>query len=90
MSADPDPAFDAFKRAVSLAKGQIRLAEICGCTQSNISQLLRRRSRLPGQFVLRTEAATGVPRHELRPDLYPPETADVACHRHDGMKAARA
>lgn len=39
------------------------------------------RGRVPAERVLDVERVTGVPRHELRPDLYPaptlaPETAD--------------
>jgi DNA-binding transcriptional regulator YdaS (Cro superfamily) len=30
--------------------------------------------RVPAERVLSIEAATGVPRHELRPDLYPLES----------------
>lgn len=47
------------------------LAKIAGCTQGNISQLVRRGSLLPVRFVLAVEAATGVSRHALRPDIYP-------------------
>ena len=28
---------------------------------------------MPAEYVLRTEAATGVSRHDLRPDIYPRE-----------------
>lgn len=28
---------------------------------------------LPPEHVLKVEAATGISRHELRPDIYPPE-----------------
>jgi DNA-binding transcriptional regulator YdaS (Cro superfamily) len=62
---------EAFARAVQTAGGQTQFAEICGCTQGNISQLLKARRRLPSRFVLAVEAATGVRRHLLRPDLYP-------------------
>jgi DNA-binding transcriptional regulator YdaS (Cro superfamily) len=31
------------------------------------------RERVPAERVLAIEAATGVPRHELRPDIYPPD-----------------
>jgi DNA-binding transcriptional regulator YdaS (Cro superfamily) len=30
--------------------------------------------RLPAEYVLRVEAATGVSRHLLRPDIYPEDT----------------
>ncbi|MFC3581104.1 transcriptional regulator [Sphingomonas hylomeconis] len=68
-----EAAYAAFKQAVALAPGQIAFANICRCTQGNISQLLRAGSLLPERFVIKVEAATGVPRHELRPDIYPIE-----------------
>ncbi|QDC38387.1 YdaS family helix-turn-helix protein [Sphingobium fuliginis] len=61
----------AFLSAVRIAKGQVPFAKICHCTQGNVSQLIRRGSLLPGRFVLNVEAATGVSRHLLRPDIYP-------------------
>ena len=61
----------AFLSAVRIAKGQVPFAKICHCTQGNVSQLIRRGSLLPGRFVLNVEAATGISRHSLRPDIYP-------------------
>ena len=34
--------------------------------------------QVPAERVLDVERATGVPRHELRPDLYPPHPASAA------------
>lgn len=44
-----------------------RLAESVGVSLSALSQW----QRVPAERVLRVEQATGVPRHKLRPDLYP-------------------
>lgn len=66
--------FAAFEQAVKKAGGQTAFAAICGCTQGNIWQLLKKESRLPAQYVLKVEEATGVSRHELRPDIYPTPT----------------
>jgi DNA-binding transcriptional regulator YdaS (Cro superfamily) len=63
--------FEAFDLAVTRAGSQSELARICGCTPANIGQLLQKRSQLPGEYVLPVERATGVSRHDLRPDLYP-------------------
>lgn len=63
--------FAAFQSAVKKAGGQTAFAAICGCTQGNIWQLLKKESQLPAQYVLSVEAATGISRHELRPDIYP-------------------
>ncbi len=74
MDAESIPsAVDAFKRAHTQAGGHSALGRICGCSPANIFQLLERGSPLPGRFVLKVEAATGVSRHDLRPDLYPRE-----------------
>lgn len=62
---------DAFADAVNRAGGQTDFAKLVGCTQGNIWQLLKKRSPLPAQYVLKAEAGTGVSRHDLRPDLYP-------------------
>lgn len=62
----------ALKRAIEAAGSQSAFARICGCTQGNIWQLVKRGGHLPAQYVLRVEASTGVSRHDLRPDLYPP------------------
>lgn len=44
-----------------------RLAESVGVSLSALSQW----NRVPAERVLRVEQATGVPRHKLRPDIYP-------------------
>lgn len=63
----------AFARAVAAAKGQLPLARAIGTSQSNVWEWLNRSKRgVPAEWVLRVEAATQVPRHLLRPDLYPP------------------
>src|ERR1051325_6067359 len=60
--------------AVSLVGGQAKLARILGVTQPNVWHWLHKSERVPGEYVLKIEEATGgkVSRHDLRPDLYPP------------------
>ena len=70
-------AFSAFQAAVAKAPGQTAFANMCRCTQGNISQLLRNRSLLPERFVLKAEAGTGIPRYHLRPDIYPADGVSV-------------
>lgn len=65
--------FDAFAAAVQIAGGQTEFGKLVGCTQGNIWQLLKKKSSLPAQYVLKAENGTGVSRHDLRPDLYPRE-----------------
>lgn len=59
------------ERAVQLAGGQLALAKKIGTTQSRVWNWLNRDSRIPAEFVIPIERATGVSRHELRPDIYP-------------------
>ncbi|RST30140.1 hypothetical protein HMF7854_04350 [Sphingomonas ginkgonis] len=71
MEAEHLTSFEAFDLAVTRAGGQSALARICGCTPGNINQLLQAKRDLPAEYVLKVEAATGVLRHDLRPDIYP-------------------
>lgn len=61
---------------------QSKLAEVCGCTQGAIWQMIHKaKPALSVQYVLRAEAALGIPRHLIRPDVYPapaPEQAMLA------------
>lgn len=66
-------ANDALKRACEKAGGQKPLAEKIGTTQSQIWYWLEKsKNGAAAEFVIAIEAATGVPRHELRPDIFPP------------------
>lgn len=58
-------------KAVVAIGGVTRLAEAIGVTRSAISQW----PRVPAERVIDVERATGVSRHELRPDIYPIEPA---------------
>lgn len=65
---------DALKEAVSRAGGQVQLAKTLGLkSQGSISNWIHRNRRVPPRHVLPIEAATGISRHDLRPDLYPRE-----------------
>lgn len=64
---------EALQRACELAGGQKALADKVDTTQSQVWYWLNRAKKgVPGEFALRIEKAVGVPRSELRPDLYPP------------------
>lgn len=63
------------ERAVSAAGGQTALARILTTPERRVLQghvwaWLNRDKKLPAEFVLATEAATGVSRYELRPDVF--------------------
>lgn len=64
----------ALDRAIKAAGGVTRLAEKLKVDQSTVSQW-RRRKRVPPGMAIPIEDATGVSRHDLRPDMYPRETA---------------
>lgn len=57
------------ERAKERVGGQDKLAKLIGVTPQAVSQW----DEVPPLRVLAVEAASGVPRHELRPDLYPVE-----------------
>lgn len=69
-----DQSASALQRAVNAAGSQAKLAAAIETTQQNISNWLRA-NRVPAEYVLKIERATGIPRHELRDDLYPRESA---------------
>lgn len=48
-------------------------AKAVGTSQQRISYIAARGNPLPADLVLPTERATGISRHDLRPDLYPRE-----------------
>lgn len=64
----------ALGRALKRAGGQSALGRIVGTRQSTIQYWLQR-GFVSDYGVLPIERATGVSRHELRPDLYPAEAA---------------
>lgn len=59
----------ALERAKEAVGGQAELAKRLGVSAQAISQW----DEVPPLRVLAVEAVSGVPRHELRPDLYPAE-----------------
>ena len=64
MRRDP-----SLQQAIEATGNGKALAGRIGVTQQALSQW----SRVPPRRVLDVERASGVPRHELRPDLYPHE-----------------
>jgi len=47
-------------------------SEAIGISQQNISNWIAKGAQLPAELVRKAEAVTGIPRHEWRPDIYPP------------------
>jgi len=75
--------FEALQRAVEKAGSQAEIARIAGVTQPAVWKWVQSSKRVPAEFVLKIEAATGVSRHDLRPDIYPRE---VMTDRHVGTR----
>ncbi|MCP3466589.1 molecular chaperone TorD family protein [Bradyrhizobium sp. CCGUVB23] len=75
---------DGLDRAIDAAGGVAQLARKIGISQPSVSNW----NKVPAQRVMAVEAATGVSRNELRPDLYsePPVSEDPI----DPVDAARA
>lgn len=63
--------YEALQLAVERAGSQSEFARICGVGQPAVWKWLDSGKRLPAEHVLKIEAATGVSRHDLRPDIYP-------------------
>ena len=75
------------QQAIDAAGGVSALARALGLSQPTVSAW----RRAPSERVLAVEAATGVSRHVLRPDLYPQGDADSqAAAGLDEIEAARA
>lgn len=66
---DSEAEREALRRAIEQAGGIAKLASALGLHRSAPSGWLR--TRLPPRKVLDVERVTGVPRHDLRPDIYP-------------------
>ena len=64
---------------------QVATGELVGMTQSAISQVLSAKKACPLRdgAVLKIEAATGIPRWVLRPDIYPRDDSAALDHRPD-------
>ncbi len=58
------------EQAIATMGSQTALARAIGKSQGHISKWLER-DYVPAESVLAIESATGIPRHKIRPDLYP-------------------
>lgn len=72
MVAEQTP-YEALMSAVEAAGSQSALARLVGCSNTAVWKWCQSSKRMPAEFVLKAEAATGVSRHALRPDIYPVE-----------------
>ncbi|HGY9633870.1 YdaS family helix-turn-helix protein [Pseudomonas putida] len=67
---------EAMASAVKAVGSQTALAKTLGCTPQNVQRMCAT-GRVPPKHVLRIEAASGVSRCLLRPDLYPEEPSTL-------------
>jgi DNA-binding transcriptional regulator YdaS (Cro superfamily) len=63
-----------FRDAKSLTLQQF--GEMVGLRKALVWKYENGRLRVPAELVPKIEQATGIPRHELRPDLWPREAAE--------------
>jgi DNA-binding transcriptional regulator YdaS (Cro superfamily) len=68
--ANPTP-FEALCSVLAAFKTQTAMADALGVSQPTVWRWLNQSRRVPAEYVLAIEAATGISRHELRPDIYP-------------------
>lgn len=59
----------ALRRAAEKVGGQTKLAHAIGSTQGHVSQWICR-GKVPAEKVAKIEKVTGIPRAELRPDVF--------------------
>ena len=64
----------ALERAIERAGGLTKLAASLSITKQAVAQW----DEVPPLRVLEVERASGVSRHELRPDLYPLESSEIS------------
>lgn len=91
MSASFATPADAFRAAVAQIGTQQAMAKRLGVAQPSIWRWIRSKRGVPGEHVLAVEQATGISRHDLRPDLYPREVAPPPRPESypDGLEPAR-
>ena len=61
------------EEAVRRIGSQAATARLLGLSQTSVWKWVNRGKALPAEHVLAVEAATGISRHALRPDIYPIE-----------------
>ena len=71
-------SFEALSSALAAFGTQQAMARSLGVSQPTVWRWIHQAKRCPAEHVLALEAATGVSRHELRPDLYPPTPSSPA------------
>ena len=63
----------AFREAVEAVGSQSAMGRLLGVSQAAVWRWIRGSKAVPPEHVLTIEAATGISKHKLRPDIYPIE-----------------
>ena len=76
--AEGETGIAALAKAVKLLGSQIKTGKAIGVSGQAVSEVLRRGRRVPAEWCLKLEKATGgqVTANALRADLYPKEADD--------------
>jgi len=75
----PKPSeLKALKEAIASAGSQTKLAYYCGIDMTAVLAW-RHTGMVPAERILKIERCTGVARHKLRPDIYPPTDYKILC-----------
>lgn len=61
----------AIEKAVARIGGQSETGRLVGKPQGSVWNWINVTGRCPAELVLKISEASGVPPHELRPDIYP-------------------
>ncbi len=73
-----ETGIDALRRAKEKLGSEQALADVVGVKQPSVNYMLRSGKRVPAEWCIPVEEATGITRHALRPDLYPIEDSEAA------------
>lgn len=88
MSETPSP-LESLQDAVKRVGSQSATARLLGVTQAAVWGWLNRGTQLPAEYVLAIEAATGITKEQLRPDLYRPDNANAPGGQSASLERAR-
>lgn len=64
--------FEALEAAIRILGSQAALARVCEVSPTAVWKWVQSSKRVPGEFALRVEDATGIPCYVLCPATYPP------------------
>lgn len=78
----------AYRKAVAAVGSHTAFAKLIGQSQQAVSKRLKKGLPLQPEYVLIVAAATGIPKEQLRPDIYGlPESAPPPTDRYNGARA---